>query len=87
MHRSIQIVTLGCSKNSVDTEHILAQIDSFYEIIPEGEDRYADILMLNTCGFIGDAKEESIQAILEAVERKKRGECGQVYVLGCLSQR
>lgn len=87
MHRSIQIVTLGCSKNSVDTEHILAQIDSVYEIIPEGEDRYADILMLNTCGFIGDAKEESIQAILEAVERKKRGECGQVYVFGCLSQR
>ena len=87
MHRTIQIITLGCSKNSVDTEHILAQIGSVYEIIPEGEDRYADILMLNTCGFIGDAKEESIQAILEAVERKKRGECGQVYVFGCLSQR
>ena len=87
MHRTIQIITLGCSKNSVDTEHILAQIGSVFEIIPEGEDRYADILMLNTCGFIGDAKEESIQAILEAVERKKRGECGQVYVFGCLSQR
>lgn len=87
MNKSIQIVTLGCSKNSVDTEHILSQIQGEYEIVPEGVDQKVDVLMLNTCGFIGDAKEESIQAVLEAVEKKKRGEAGKVYVFGCLSQR
>lgn len=87
MHKSIKIVTLGCSKNTVDSEHILSQVQDEYEVVLEGEDRYVDILMLNTCGFIGDAKEESIQAILEAVEKKKRGELGKVYVCGCLSQR
>ena len=85
--KKLQTVTLGCSKNKVDTEHILSQLESEYEIIPEGEDIPVDILLLNTCGFIGDAKEESIQAVLEAVERKSRGEIGQVMVVGCLSQR
>lgn len=85
--KKLQTVTLGCSKNKVDTEHILSQVESDYEIIPEGEDIPVDILLLNTCGFIGDAKEESIQAVLEAVERKSRGEVGQVIVFGCLSQR
>ena len=85
--KKLQTVTLGCSKNKVDTEHILSQVESDYEIVPEGEDIPVDILLLNTCGFIGDAKEESIQAILEAVERKSRGEVGKVIVFGCLSQR
>ena len=85
--KKLQTVTLGCSKNKVDTEHILSQVESDYEIIPEGEDIPVDILLLNTCGFIGDAKEESIQAVLEAVERKSRGEVGKVIVFGCLSQR
>lgn len=85
--KKLQTVTLGCSKNKVDTEHILSQVESDYEIIPEGEDIPVDILLLNTCGFIGDAKEESVQAILEAVERKSRGEVGKVIVFGCLSQR
>ena len=87
MHRTLQVVTLGCSKNRVDTEHLLSQVEGSYEILEEGEDRYADVLLLNTCGFIGDAKEESIQAILEAVERKKAGLVGRVMVFGCLSQR
>lgn len=87
MKRKLQTVTLGCSKNKVDTEHILSQVEDHYEIIPEGEDIPVDVLLLNTCGFIGDAKEESVQAILEAVERKKRGEVGRVVVFGCLSQR
>ncbi|MDO5442304.1 MAG: 30S ribosomal protein S12 methylthiotransferase RimO [Bacteroidia bacterium] len=87
MTRTLQIVTLGCSKNRVDTEHILSQVKDHYMIIPEGEDCAVDILMLNTCGFIGDAKEESVQAILEAVEKKKRGEVGRLIVFGCLSQR
>ena len=64
----LQTLTLGCSKNKVDTEHILSQVESLYEIVPEGEDVSVDVLLINTCGFIGDAKEESVQAILEAVE-------------------
>ena len=83
----LQTLTLGCSKNKVDTEHILSQVESQYEVIPEGEDVSVDVLLINTCGFIGDAKEESVQAILEGVERKKRGEVGKVIVFGCLSQR
>lgn len=84
---SIQIVTLGCSKNEVDSEHLLAQIRDEYEIVPAGEERDVDYLLLNTCGFIGDAKEESIQAILAAVERKNAGKVGKIFVFGCLSQR
>ena len=83
----LQTLTLGCSKNKVDTEHILSQVESSYEIIPEGEDVSVDVLLINTCGFIGDAKEESVQAILEAVERKKQGNIGRIVVFGCLSQR
>lgn len=85
--KTLQVVTLGCSKNKVDTEHLLSQIQSAYDIVPEGDDRPVDCMVLNTCGFIGDAKEESVQAILEAVERKNRGEVGKIYVFGCLSQR
>ena len=83
----LQTVTLGCSKNKVDTEHILSHVEDLYEIVPEGEDIPVDVILLNTCGFIGDAKEESVQAVLEAVEKKKRGEADKVIVFGCLSQR
>ena len=85
--KRLQTITLGCSKNKVDTEHILSQVEDLYDIIPEGEDVPVDTILLNTCGFIGDAKEESVQAILEAVERKKRGDAEKVIVFGCLSQR
>jgi ribosomal protein S12 methylthiotransferase len=85
--KKLQTITLGCSKNKVDTEHILSQVEHLYEIVPEGEDIPVDVILLNTCGFIGDAKEESIQAVLEAVERKKKGEASKVLVFGCLSQR
>jgi ribosomal protein S12 methylthiotransferase len=87
MKKKLQTVTLGCSKNKVDTEHILSQVEDLYEIIPEGEDIPVDVMLLNTCGFIGDAKEESIQAVLEAVEKKNRGDVQKVIVFGCLSQR
>ena len=73
VRKKLQTVTLGCSKNKVDTEHILSQVEDLYEVVPEGEDIPVDIILLNTCGFIGDAKEESVQAVLEAVERKRRG--------------
>ena len=86
--KTLQTLTLGCSKNKVDTEHILPYAESMYEILPEDDMTvHADVLLLNTCGFIGDAKEESVNAILEAVERKKRGEVGQIIVFGCLAQR
>ncbi len=84
---TLQVVTLGCSKNTVDTEHLLYQVRNRYETVPEGEERPVDVLLVNTCGFIGDAKEESIQTILSCAARKKAGEVGRLLVFGCLSQR
>ncbi len=84
--RRLRAVTLGCSKNTVDTEHLLARLpDSDFEIVDD--DSPVDVLLVNTCGFIGDAKEESVEAVLEAVARKSRGEVGELVVFGCLSQR
>ena len=85
--KKLQTITLGCSKNKVDTEHILSHVEDLYEIIPEGEDIPVDVILLNTCGFIGDAKEESVHAVLDAVDRKNRGLAQKVIVFGCLSQR
>ena len=85
--QKLSTITLGCSKNKVDTEHILSQVEDLYEIIPEGEDIPVDVLLINTCGFIGDAKEESINTILELTEAKKEGLIGQIIVMGCLSER
>ena len=85
--KKLQTITLGCSKNKVDTEHILSHLDDLYEIVPEGEDIPVDVILLNTCGFIGDAKEESVQAVLDAVDRKNRGLAEKLVVFGCLSQR
>lgn len=86
--QSIQIITLGCSKNQVDSEHILAQLDGEYEIVPEEvTDRRVDWLLVNTCGFIGEAKEQSIAEIMSCVDRKNHGLVGKLIVFGCLSQR
>lgn len=85
--KSLQVITLGCSKNTVDKEHLLSQVKGSWEILPEEESRPVDVLLINTCGFIGDAKEESIQAILATAARKKAGEVGRIIVFGCLSQR
>ena len=63
IRKKLQTVTLGCSKNKVDTEHILSQVDDLYEIVPEGEDIPVDVLLINTCGFIQSAKEEAIEEI------------------------
>lgn len=82
----LRIVTLGCSKNTVDTEHLLAALPSDRFVLA-GEGEQADVLLLNTCGFINDAKQESVDAVLEAVELKKSGQAGKVAVFGCLSQR
>lgn len=83
--KRLRAVTLGCSKNTVDTEHLLAQLPpEEFEIVGDGP---VDCLLVNTCGFIGDAKEESVNAVLEAVAAKSRGEAAEVIVFGCLSQR
>lgn len=87
MRKSLQVITLGCSKNTVDTERLLARLEGSYDILPEGHAGPADVLLLNTCGFIGDAKEESVQAVLSAAARKTSGEVGKLMVFGCLSQR
>jgi ribosomal protein S12 methylthiotransferase len=80
------MVSLGCPKNQVDAEQMLGVLaGSGFEITPEqGE---ADVIVVNTCGFIGSAKEESIEAILEAAKQKKLGRCRKVVVAGCLAQR
>ena len=85
--KSLQVITLGCSKNTVDTEHLLSQVKDAWRIVPEDEVCPVDVILINTCGFIGDAKEESIQTILSAAARKKAGEVGRLMVFGCLSQR
>ena len=85
--KSLQVITLGCSKNTVDTEHLLFQIRDSFEVVPEGEERPVDYLLINTCGFIGDAKQQSIDTILSQVGRKNSGEIGKIFVFGCLSQR
>ena len=87
----VQLITLGCSKNRVDSEHLLCQIAaSGIEISPEeapfGPDG-ADVVILNTCGFIADAKQESVEAIMRAVKAKLDGYLKRIYVFGCLSQR
>ena len=84
---TLQVITLGCSKNTVDTEHLLYQVRDKYEIVPEGEERPVDVQLINTCGFIGDAKEQSLQVVLSSAKRRKEGSIGRLLVFGCLSQR
>ena len=87
----LQLITLGCSKNRVDSEHLLARAEAAgWEIVPESADLATagvDTVLINTCGFIGDAKEESINVILEAAQAKQEGFIKRLLVFGCLSQR
>ena len=82
----INVVTLGCSKNTVDSEVLLGQLIGGKAYVVENVED-ADIAVINTCGFIEAAKQESIDAILEAVQRKKDGKLKKVVVMGCLSER
>ena len=82
--QTLQVITLGCSKNTVDTEHLLAQVQGRFDIKAEDYDGKVDWLLVNTCGFIGDAKEESIQTILQQVGQARYG---KLLVFGCLSER
>ena len=82
----INIVTLGCSKNKVDSERLAASLSHCYDIMHDS-DKKSDVVIINTCGFIGDAKEESIDTILEYAELRKANKIKKLYVMGCLSQR
>lgn len=83
--KKINIITLGCSKNVVDSEVLMGQLQAGgKEVVHEER---GDIVVINTCGFIDNAKEESVNTILDAVEAKERGEIEKVYVMGCLSER
>lgn len=84
----VDIITLGCSKNLVDSEQLLRQFKANgYTVAHDPEKINGEIVVVNTCGFIGDAQEESINMILELGEAKKKGKIGKLFVMGCLSQR
>ena len=84
----IDIITLGCSKNLVDTERLMRQLElTGYRCVHDSPNPNGEIAIINTCGFIGDAKEESIEMILQFADRKNRGKLSKLYVMGCLSQR
>ena len=82
----LNIVTLGCSKNKVDSERLAASLEFKYDIVHDS-DKKSDVVIINTCGFIGDAKEESIDTILEYAELRRAKKIKRLYVTGCLSQR
>ncbi len=84
----VDIITLGCSKNLVDSEMLSRQLSANgYQVVYDDENPKGGIVIVNTCGFIGDAKEESINTILELGELKKRRKISKLYVMGCLSER
>ena len=84
----IDIITLGCSKNLVDAERLMRQLElAGYKCVHDSSNPQGEIAIINTCGFIGDAKEESIDVILQFAERKTSGKLQKLYVMGCLSQR
>ena len=86
--KTIDIVTLGCSKNLVDSEHLMRQLEAEgYRVTHDAECPKGQIAVINTCGFIGDAKEESIEMILEFAQAKEEGRLERLYVMGCLSER
>ena len=86
--KKINVITLGCSKNTVDSEHLAAQLaDAGYEIVFDSDRTRSDVVVINTCGFIGDAKKESIDTILAAAAAKQQGLVGELFVIGCLSER
>lgn len=86
--KKIDVVTLGCSKNLVDSESLIRQFKAGgFTVAHDAEKPQGDIAIINTCGFIGDAKEESIETILNFVEAKKRGQIKKLIVMGCLSER
>ena len=85
--KKINVITLGCSKNTVDSEHLMAQLAAAgYEVRFDSDRTDARTVVINTCGFIGDAKKESIDTILSAVAAKQAGRIDNLFVIGCLSE-
>ena len=86
--KKINVITLGCSKNTVDSEHLMAQLAAAgYQLSFDSDRTDAKVVVINTCGFIGDAKQESIETILDAVAAKEAGLIEKLFVIGCLSER
>lgn len=84
----VDIITMGCSKNLVDSEHLMGLFENRgFHCTHDAKRLSGDIVVVNTCGFIADAKEESINTILELAEAKKAGQIRKLYVMGCLSER
>ena len=84
----IDLITLGCSKNLVDTEHLMCQLQAVgYAVKHDAEKANGEIVVINTCGFIGDAKEESIDMILQFAQKKSKKKIKKLFVMGCLSER
>lgn len=87
-HNSIDIISLGCSKNLVDSERLIRQLElNGYIVNHDPEDIKSEIVVVNTCGFIADAKEESVNMILQCCQLKEKGKVKKVFVMGCLSER
>ena len=88
MFKTVDIISLGCSKNLVDSEKLMAQLKANgIAVAHDPEKTKAEVVVVNTCGFIGDAKEESIDTILQFAAAKRRGKIKRLYVMGCLSER
>ena len=86
--KNINVITLGCSKNTVDSEHLMARLAAAgYEVLFDSDRTDAKVVVINTCGFIGDAKQESIDMILRAAAAKQAGKIERLFVVGCLSER
>ena len=86
--KKISVITLGCSKNTVDSEHLMARLAAAgYEVLFDSDRTDAKVVVINTCGFIGDAKQESIDMILRAAAAKQAGKIERLFVVGCLSER
>ena len=86
--KTIDFITLGCSKNLVDSERLMAMCEAHgFRCTHDSDDPQGEIVVINTCGFIADAKEESINTILEFVQAKAEGRVERIYVMGCLSER
>ena len=85
---TIEFINLGCSKNLVDSEKLMGLFEANgYQVTHDSDDITADIAVVNTCGFIEDAKQESIDTILELAQAKEEGRLQKLYVMGCLSER
>lgn len=84
----IDIITMGCSKNLIDSERLIKRLQAKgYEVIHDSDDPTGELVIVNTCGFIADAKEESIEMLLSLAKKKESGDIGKIYAMGCLTER